>query len=279
MAAVMLIPGLMACRDSKDRYAELPVITVSIEPQRWLLEHIVGDHMQVRTLLDKGGNPESYEPTFSNMAELERSVCFMPVGHLPFESAIIDKLQTNNPDLRVVDISDSITLISDSHHGHDHGVDPHIWSSAVNAGIIARNMLRAVKSIDPDNADEYDKNCSRLIQHIDSVNAVCDSLLAPVRGSSFVVWHPSLSYFARDYGLHQISVGAEGKEHSISDTRRVIDNVVPENTRVFLVQKDFDATRADVISRHGNKIPVVTINPLNYDWDEELLHTAGAIAQ
>ena len=44
------------------------------------------------------------------------------------------------------------------------------------------------------------------------------------RGSSFLVWHPSLSYFARDYGLHQIALGgAEHKEVSIPALREAIE--------------------------------------------------------
>lgn len=275
LALVALCLGVTACHKSSDN--DKPVITVSIEPQRWMLEQIVGDKMRVQTLLANGGNPESYEPTFSHLAELERSACYMAVGHLPFESSIIKKVSTNNPGLPIVVVSDSIALISDEHHGHDHGVDPHVWSSAANARIIARNMLRAVKSLDAENAGVYEANARRLMQRIDSVDSLCREILAPVARSSFLVMHPSLSYFARDYDLQQLSIGSEGKEHSVADIRKLIDFMPQADVRAFLVQKDFDSSKAEVLSS-GIDIPVISINPLNYNWDNELLHTARAIS-
>ncbi len=202
------------------------MITVSIEPQRWLLEQIVGDRMEVRTLLSAGGDPESYEPAFSHLATLEESRCYMCVGNLGFEAAVIDKIRANNPDLKIVNVSDSIEYIVSAECGHDHGIDPHVWSSAANARIMAENMLRNVSELDPEHSDEYYSNFIAHIATIPSVDSVCRDLLAPLKGGAFVVWHPSLSYFARDYGLQQIAVGAEGKEPSVGEMQEMIDRGV-----------------------------------------------------
>ena len=66
--------------------------------------------------------------------------------------------------------------------------------------------------IDPSNKGYY----ARRFKYIYSVarfarHGALDSILRPCRGASFVVWHPSLSYFARDYGLHQIALSPEGR--------------------------------------------------------------------
>lgn len=266
----MLIGG---CNNTDSR--PKPTITVSIEPQRWLLERIVGDRMEVNTLIANGANPESYEPSFAHLANLERSVCFMQIGNLAFETSLTDKISANNPGLKIVDTSAGIRLITGD-HGHDHGIDPHVWNSARNARIIARNMLNAIIDIDPEGADSYRSNFSRLCASIDSVDSICSTLLAPHGSASFMVVHPSLSYFARDYGLHQLPVGTEGKEHSVADARRALDEANEHNARVFLVDKDFNEANAAVIA--GSGIKTATINPLNYEWDTELTQTARAIA-
>lgn len=262
------------CRN-RAAVTERPLITVSIEPQRWLLERLVGNRMEVRSLLARGGNPESYEPTFSHLAALERSRAYLTVGNLGFEDAILEKVRANNPDLRIVCTSDSIELLHATHGDHDHGADPHVWSSAKNFRIMAENMLRSLREIDPEHAQEYNSNFIALAGLIDSVDARCDSLLAPLRGHAFMVWHPSLSYFARDYGLEQISLGAEGKEHSVDDTRALLNRMKSLDAEVFLVQKDFDSSRASSLAEG---VRTVVIDPLNYDWDTEMLHTARAIA-
>ncbi|MCM1310138.1 MAG: zinc ABC transporter substrate-binding protein [Bacteroides sp.] len=274
-AAVAL--GVCGCKNNSVSDKK-PIITVSIEPQRWLLERIVGEKMEVRTLMARGGNPESYEPSFSHLADLEQSDIYMQMGNLGFESALIDRLERNFPELPIVNLSDSIDLITDD-PGHGHGIDPHVWNSTTNARIIARNMLRVVARLDSKNADYYNINFSKLIHTIDSVDSICRTLLEPLEGRSFAVWHPSLSYFARDYGLNQISVGVEGKEHSVPDTRVILDNIEQQNASVFLVQQDFDTSKAAGILNNHLSIRVESINPLNYDWDSELVRTAEAIAR
>ena len=39
-----------------------PVVTVSIDPQKWLLDSIVGDKVEVRSLLPGDANPENFDP-------------------------------------------------------------------------------------------------------------------------------------------------------------------------------------------------------------------------
>lgn len=273
-AAVVL--GIYGCKNHSAT-PDKPIITVSIEPQRWILERIVGGKMEVRTLMSRGGNPESYEPSFSHFTDLENSALYMKMGNLGFELALVDRLAKNFPQLPIVNLSDSIDLISDS-PGHGHGVDPHVWSSAVNAKIIARNMLNAVIELDDKNIEYYKENYTKLISTIDSVDNVCREILEPAKGSAFVVWHPSLSYFARDYELQQISVGVEGKEHSVPDTRSILDEVDKHNASVFLVQQDFDMSKVGGILQNNKNVTVESINLLNYEWDTELVHTAKAIA-
>ena len=70
MVAVAIVVFVVGCADPAAR--KIPVVSVSIEPQRWLLEQIVGDKMEVRSLMGNGGNPEHYEPTFSHLANLEK---------------------------------------------------------------------------------------------------------------------------------------------------------------------------------------------------------------
>ena len=59
------------------------------------------------------------------------------------------------------------------------------------------------------------------------------------------VWHPSLSYFARDYGLEQISLGTEGKEMSAKSLTEAIDKARDKGVGVFFFQKEYDSRQAE----------------------------------
>jgi ABC-type Zn uptake system ZnuABC Zn-binding protein ZnuA len=77
-----------------------------------------------------------------------------------------------------------------------------------------------------------------------------------------MIYHPALSYFARDYGLHQISIEEGGKEPSPAHLKELIDLCKAEDVRVIFVQPEFDKRNAETIAQQtGTK--VVRINPLS----------------
>lgn len=262
--------------------AEQRIVTVSIEPQRYLLEQITGDKVQVRSLLTEGANPETYDPSVTHMFNLGKSIGYLRMGNIGFEAAIIDKISEANPDLPIFDTSAGIVPILGTHsHGdHHHDVmDPHTWTSVKNAKTIALNMLEAMEKIDPANKQYYRRNYETFSARLDSIDNVITSRLIPCRGHSFMVWHPSLSYFARDYELNQVVVGnAEHKENSIADLRSSIDQARREGASIFFFQKDFDSRQVSAINSEL-EAHEVNINPLSYHWEEELLKIADAIAE
>lgn len=281
--ALCAVAGLMLSSCTTSSVPEKPTITVSIEPQRWLLEQIVGDKINVNTILSTGTDPENFEPTFSNMRLLEQSCCYMRMGNFGFEDAIMQRITSNHPDILIINTSDSVPLIIEHNHEHcngvhEHGIDPHIWNSASNARIIAHNMYKSVVKLDSIHTDYYKSNFAQLIHKIDSIDSICAQTLQSSSGNAFIVWHPSLTYFARDYDLRQIAVGFEGKELSLGETQHIIDLIEQEEATVFLVEGNGNIERTQLIATEIPTVKISTINPLNYEWDKELVHTAAAIA-
>lgn len=260
------------------------VITVSIEPQRYLLERIVGDAAEVNSLLSSGDNPENFDPSMSTILSLGKSRAYFLIGNLGFEQAMASRIREANPSLSMIDSSKGVSLLHGTHgechvdHVHAHSdIDPHVWSSARNARIIARNMYMAMVEIDPDNRALYTANYEALDQSLDSLDRAIGDILAGHTGEAFMVWHPSLSYFADDYGLEQIAVGAENKEMSVRDMKQVIEHAREHKAKVLFLQPEYDGNRSAALNTEiGAK--TVTINPLGYDLPGELLRIANAIA-
>lgn len=267
-ATVMALMWLAGCGgDISDK----KIVTVSIEPQRYLLEQITGDRVQVRCLLADGANPETYDPSMTHMFNLQKSAAYLRVGNIGFEAALLDKIHDSNPELPIYNTSEGITPILGTHgHGDEDAPDPHTWTSVKNARIMASNMLKAMREVDPGHADEYQHNYERFTERLDSLDRAFAERLAPVKETTFLVWHPSLSYFARDYGLRQLVVGgAESKESSVSDIRNAIDSAEANEARVFFCQADLDsrhvaALNAEIGARE------VTVNLLSSHWEEEM---------
>lgn len=262
------------------------VVTVSIPPQAWFVEAIAGDSVEVNVLLSAGANPETFEPGVSAMKQAGDSKAIFITGGMSFETAVARKLSGADSGLKVVDTSRGIELLYGTHdhceaHGHAHrhtgAADPHTWTSVKNGKIIARNVVDALVEIDPARAGYYKNRYDALALHLDSLDTAIAERLAPVSGSSFLVMHPSLGYFARDYGLEQVSVGSEGRESSVQGLRRQLDLAAGSGVRVLFLQADFDSRQAETVAAH-TATNTVTLNLLNPDWEEEINRIADALS-
>lgn len=251
-----------------------PVVTVSIAPQAWLLEAIGGDSIDINVLLETGANPETFEPGVGVMKKAAASDALMLSGGLTYETQLADRLRANDPTLRIVDTSAGIVPVYGTHshggHVHDDGVpDPHTWTSVRNARTIASNMLSALVEIAPGMAPYFTARARRLDLKLDSLDRAIAARLDTLPTRTFLVWHPSLSYFARDYGLEQVSVASEGRESTVQGIRSIVDHAAGARAQVLFIQADFDSGRAATLSREtGTR--TVTINPLDPDWEKQI---------
>lgn len=279
---------LLACHSNREKEAN--VLTVTIEPQRYFLEQIVGDKFQVNTLVPPGSSPETYEPSPSAMIKLGNSRAYFKVGFLGYENVWTGKLAENNPDLKIVDCSVGIEPVYGGHGHHDHSheaadhghnqtdaADPHVWSSAKNAVLFSQNMLNAVVDLDVENADLYRANFEKLTQKIAETDSALTRLLKDIPTRSFIVYHPALAYLARDYNLTQHSIEFEGKNPSPAQMKELVDLAKAENIKIVFVQQEFDIKNSEVIAREIGATSH-TINPLAYEWDEELIRIAQLLA-
>lgn len=276
LCALLLISGVMLLVCCTERNPERNALTVSIPQQKFLLESIVGDKYKVRSLLSNGGDPETYDPTMTNLLNIERSMAYFRVGGIGFEDAIAEKIRVSCPNLPMIDTSVGIERIVGS-HGSETEEDPHVWTSVPNAKIMASNMLEALRKLDQPNIHVYEKNYKALVARLDSVEAVLQGYADSAPSKAFVVWHPSLSYFARDYGLTQIALGSENKEMSANSIRTQIDLAKSSGAKVLFTQKDIDARQVEVIEKELG-LPSVAINPMAEDWMGEMLTIGAAIA-
>ena len=96
--------------------------------------------------------------------------------------------------------------------------------------------------------------------------------------STFLIYHPALSYFARDYGLTQISIEEGGKEPSPAHLKALIEQSGHKKARIIFVQQEFDTRNAELIAKEA-QLQIVPINPLSYHWDEEMKNVARALQQ
>lgn len=252
-----------------------PSVVVSIQPQHYLLEAIAGSKVDVVCLLDDESNPETYEPGMNMMMAIERSDAYFTMGTIGYELAILTKVRSNNPNLPIINTSKGVNFI-DGHDADEGDVDPHVWVSVCNAKIIAANMYAQLVELYPKWKKYFTKRYNALQAQLGQMDMEFAARLQSVPDSAFLVWHPTLSYFARDYDLRQVSLD-NGKEPTVGDLRARIDMARKSGAEVLFLQPQIDSRQACELLK-GLDVKKVTINPMSKHLDEELTKIVDALA-
>lgn len=282
LVAALVVVSCGRGRENQDETRRM-TITTSIAPFEYFISEIAGSDFDVNVIVPPGASPATFEPTPSVLRGVAGSEAVVLNGYLGYEMAWGDRITGINGNIAILRLADSQDLIYGEAHRHgDHfhysGVDPHFWTSPVSAMKIAADINRFLKSIYPDRAAEFEGNYGRLVTKITGVSARLDSLLADHKGESFMIFHPALTYLARDYGLNQVPVEVDGKEPSPAQMKSFIDTGMEKGIAVIFVQKEFDRRNAEAIAGQIGA-DVVEIDPLNRNWPETVISIGEALSR
>lgn len=257
-------------------------IFVTVPPQAYLAERIGGEAVEVHTLVGKGQDPHTFEPTPRQAAALAGASLFFTVD-IPFEKQLAAKVAASNRNLRIVDSTKGIVRLPlpEEHHAaqakDDHGdgneADPHLWLATANLRIMADNLAAAMSVTMPEHKATIHKNLTSLKQEISELDKRLATTLAPHRGKTFYVFHPAFGYFANAYGLKQKGVEIGGKSPTPRQLTALIRQAREDRVRTIFVQPQFDRKSADTVAQAINGA-VAPIDPL----DKEVLRNLAAIA-
>lgn len=148
-------------------------------------------------------------------------------------------------------------------HCHAHGIDPHIWTSPRALQRMAANAYKAIHALWPDSV-KYTENHARLQEQLAALDARTAGKIAASGVRYFIIYHPALTYYARDYGLQQVAIEDDGKEPSARALARLIEQARRDGVRKIFYQSQFPASAVEVIAR-DIEAQSVAIDPLKED--------------
>jgi len=271
---ILFLFGLYSCGSDTGEPGK-PVVAVSIQPQKYLVSTIADTLFDVVVMVPPGASPATWEPTPAQMKSLDHALIYFRIGHIGFEQAWMDRIIDLNEDMPVVDLSTAegmeLIQVDYTHGDHSHvGIDPHTWLSPARMEIMARTTYFQLAELMPEHKKYFRANYEKLLGEIKNADRQVKKDLEGYYGKSFLIFHPSLAYFAQDYGLKQFPIEYEGKEPTLAHMRNIIDQAEKEGLKTIFVQEEFDRRNAGVIAEEiGGR--VIQINPLSEDWDQEII--------
>lgn len=259
---------------STEKPAVTVTVTVTISPYKFFVDQIAKGKVNVNVMVSNGNNPETYEPYAQQMMELSKSALYLKVGSIGFEQTWMKKLQDNAPDMKVIDTSVGIKPAKTP----GGNIDPHVWMSCSNARIIASNILKALCELEPKNKAFFEKNYQSLLSIIDKRDSTIKESFKkdPDLVRKFVIYHPILTYFARDYHLEQLAIEEEGREPSAAQLKSLIERARKEKIKFCLIQAEFANRNTTTFINESHTKPM-NINPLQGDWNQAMQEAAAAV--
>lgn len=257
------------------------IIFVGIQPVKYISDRIIGGNYEIKALVPDNFNPHTYEPKPGDMRKLAKAKYYFSIGDT-FERVWLEKLRSVNKSVKVVYIDKDISKQKFENHSHNHHhdkehgkdndeefYDPHIWLSLNNVKIMAKNIFDYMAETDKDNLVFYESNYKKLVKDIDELLINFKNTFDRCESKHILVFHPSWGYFAKDFGLKQVSIESEGIEPSMSHIKDIVDFAKKEDVKFLFVQPQIDSRITNKLAKQLN-IEIIKVNPLSYNYIEEL---------
>lgn len=291
LVGICLSPA-SGCGSGEDGVHTEMTAAVSILPQKYFLERVGGDRVEIVVVVPPGASPATYEPSPSDMRKMSGARVWFTVG-VAFEDAWIPRFEGSNPGLEVVstirDIQrrpmgrysvETLSFHEDEDRGHSHeggSPDPHVWLSPELVRKQVSVMAEELSELDPEGSETYMDNLGLFLEDIDSLQREIGSLLEDADRRSFMVFHPAWGYFADEFGLVQVPVESMGSEPSPREMSILIDYARENDIYTVFVSPQFSTASAEAIAQEIGA-EVARIDPLAEDWPDNLYRVAEKLA-
>ena len=164
-------------------------VTVSIAPQRYFVEKIGGEYVDVNVMVPPGADPHTYEPKPRQVVSLAKARIFFAIG-LPFETGWLDRFRAVNPEMLIVRTDEGIDKLpshpekaeGDGHSHEEYRCDPHVWLSPRLVMKQAEHIVRTLAETDPSHADAYRQNYARFIGELNELDRYIRSVFQGAEG-------------------------------------------------------------------------------------------------
>jgi zinc/manganese transport system substrate-binding protein len=207
-----------------------------------MVHNVGGDRVHVTSLIGPNGDPHVYEPTPSDAQALKHAdLAFVSGLHLEgwLDRLIVASGYQGQP----VVLSAGINTRSMEEDG-EQVIDPHAWNSAANGVIYVRNIVAALKRVDPAGAAQYQANGDRYIAQLQALDAYARAQVQgiPQAQRKVLTSHDAFGYFGDAYGvtfLAPLGFSTEA-EPSAADVARLITQIKNEHVSAYFFENSGD---------------------------------------
>ncbi len=228
-----------------------------------IVQNVAGDRVQVETLIPKGLDPHSFEPTPRDIAKIiDSDILFINgagledwiqnvLGDLPSDQVIVEA--SAGLESRPVSNSDhSSTENTTTNQNSDK--NPHFWLDPNLVITYVKNIQEGLISIDSEGKDTYSANAEAYTQQLIELDTYIKEKVAtiPLGKRLIVTDHESFGYFADRYGFTVVGTiipsVSTGSSPSAQQLAELVDQMKAAGATAIFLETGSNPELADQLS-------------------------------
>lgn len=226
--------GLVLALTALPTFAEDLKIVASFSILGDMVEQVVGDHAEVKTIVGPDADAHVYQPSVADArAVAQADVIF--VNGMGFETWSDTLIAESGTEGTVYVATTGVTPVL-----VDGEVDPHAWNALTNGVVYVQNIADAMSQAQPEHATEFQANAASYISTLYALHAETLRRLAalPEDRRTVVTAHDAFGYLADAYDMNFIApVGISSEaEPSAQELAALITQIREDGVAALFVE-------------------------------------------
>ncbi len=205
-----------------------------------LTREVARDRVALTVLLEAGADAHDYEPNPQTVKVIHNARLVLRNG-IGLDQWLDKTINAAGGDAEVVTVTRDIALRT-----QDGAEDPHVWHNPQNAKAMVDNIVTALSSADPANAEFFAANGAAYKARLDETDAEVRALIdgIPAANRKVVTNHDAFGYFFDYYGLEFVGavIPTSNKEAQASakELAALQDLIKEEGVKAIFAETEID---------------------------------------
>jgi ABC-type Zn uptake system ZnuABC Zn-binding protein ZnuA len=218
-----------------------------------LVANVGGTKVSVRSLVPKGGEVHTFDPSPSDVARLTEADLIVANG-LGLDAWLTALATDAGATAPTVELGEDLAGVDYFiGEGADGSVNPHLWLDVANARLYVAKLARALATVDPADAASYDAGALAYDAELADLDGWIRDRIAtvPVADRKLVSFHEAFPYLARAYGLEIVGVvvDAPGQDPSAGQVAALVGAIRAAGVKAVFGEAQFSDKLVRTIAR------------------------------
>jgi ABC-type Zn uptake system ZnuABC Zn-binding protein ZnuA len=216
-----------------------------------LVRQVGGDRVAVTSLVPKGGEVHTFDPTPSLVRQVADADLLVMNG-LGLDEWLRNLAADSGSGATVLVLGEDLPDADYIAGGDGEASNPHLWLDVTYAEAYVERIRAALEAIDAPGSGTYESNAEAYLGRLRDLDRFATTTMEAIPPSQrrVIAFHDALPYFARAYGLDIVGVvvPAPGQDPSAGYVASLVDEIRRTGARAILSEVQFSPALAQAIA-------------------------------